>query len=228
MAPGNCVVKGCKTTLFNKGLATNFHPCPTSLEMRNRWLQILKNRCTILDWAKSRICSKHFENKHFDAQRKLKPNAIPTLFPAMGPDSASKTIAKNTNTSSSKLDKALSRMTQSELMSDIKLTLVRMKEPINLSVFVYDDIKCLPDAPMEAKLWVLIKKQEYLNNMLTEAVVKSNKNLENLQKNMTDTKSGRKEMEQNIENYKYVIKCLQEKQATLEEQVEILTAVEAR
>ncbi|XP_047992337.1 uncharacterized protein LOC125231039 [Leguminivora glycinivorella] len=227
MAPGNCVVKGCKTTLLNKGPATNFHPCPSSLEMRNKWLQILKNRCTILDWARSRICSKHFENKYFDAQRRLKPNAVPTLFPAMGADS-SKTFVKNTNSSSSKLDKALSRMTQAELMSDVKLTLLRMKEPINLSEFVYDDMKCKPDAPMEAKLWVLIKKQEYLNNLLTEAVVKNNRNLEVLQKNMTDNKSGRKEMEQNTENYKYIIKCLQEKQATLEEQVEILTAVESR
>lgn len=133
-----------------------------------------------------------------------------------------------TDAGRTKLDKALSKLTQAELMSDIKFTLVRMKEPINLNEFVNDDLKCRSDAPVEAKLWVLIKKQEYLNNMLTESVVKNNKQLEMLQKNLADTKSGRKEMEQNIENYKYVVKCLQEKQATLEEQIEILTAIESR
>lgn len=36
----------------------------------------------MLDWAKSRICSKHFELKYFDAQRRLRDNAVPTLFAA--------------------------------------------------------------------------------------------------------------------------------------------------
>lgn len=55
--------------------------------MRNKWLHALRNKCAVLDWTKSRICSKHFENKYFDAQRKLKEIAIPTLFP----DTATKT-----------------------------------------------------------------------------------------------------------------------------------------
>lgn len=48
--------------------------------MRNKWLRVLKSRCNILDWIESRICSKHFELKCFDSQRKLKENAVPTLF----------------------------------------------------------------------------------------------------------------------------------------------------
>lgn len=61
--------------------------------MRNKWLHALRNKCAVLDWTKSRICSKHFENKYFDAQRKLKEIAIPTLFP----DTATKTPKVSAN-----------------------------------------------------------------------------------------------------------------------------------
>lgn len=54
--------------------------CPTSQEMRNKWLLLLKNKCTLLDWNRTKICSRHFENKYFDSQRRLSQYAVPTLF----------------------------------------------------------------------------------------------------------------------------------------------------
>lgn len=56
--------------------------CPTNTDMRGKWLKVLKNKCFMLDWTKSKICSKHFENRYFDAQRRIKDTAIPTLFGA--------------------------------------------------------------------------------------------------------------------------------------------------
>lgn len=50
--------------------------------MRNKWHNILKNRCSTINWNRSKICSKHFDNKYFDSQRNLKENAIPTMFPS--------------------------------------------------------------------------------------------------------------------------------------------------
>lgn len=97
-----------------------------------------------------------------------------------------------------------------------------------MDVFVNDDLKCKPDAPMEAKLWLMVKKQDNLITRLMELVVQTKKHVEILQNNMEESRSVKKEQEQTIESQKYIVKCLQEKHATLEEQIEILTAVESR
>lgn len=127
-----------------------------------------------------------------------------------------------------KVERLLNKMSQAELQTDIKNSLLRLKEPSNLDVFVNDDLKCKPDAPMEAKLWLMVKKQDNLNTRLIELVVQTKKHVEILQNNMEESRAVRKEQEHTVESQKYIIKCLQEKHATLEEQIEILTAVESR
>lgn len=128
----------------------------------------------------------------------------------------------------SKIDRQLNRFTQAELISDIKNSIRRAKEPAHLESMITEDMKCKVDATTEAQLWLIIKKQEHLNSRLLENVVQNKKHVEVLQKNVEQTKSSRQDMDQNIETYKYIVKCLQEKLATLEEQIEILTAVESR
>lgn len=119
-------------------------------------------------------------------------------------------------------------MTQADLTADIKLNLAHLKEPMHLDSFVTDDLKCKSDAPNAANLWLMIKKQEHLNTRLMDLVVQTKKHVEILQKSMEESRLVKKEQEQNIESLKYIVKCLQEKQTTLEEQIEILTAVESR
>lgn len=130
--------------------------------------------------------------------------------------------------SRTKVDRLLNKLSQAELQSDIKTSLLRLKEPSNLDVFVNDELKCKPDAPMEAKLWLMVKKQDNLNTRLIDLVIQTKKHVEILQNNMEESRTVRKEQEQNVESLKYIVKCLQEKHATLEEQIEILTAVESR
>ncbi|CAH2043825.1 unnamed protein product, partial [Iphiclides podalirius] len=225
MSHTHCAVQGCKNTIFNKPIGISFHACPTQSDLRNKWLQILKNKCTVLDWSRSRICSRHFENKYFDSQRKLKENAIPTLFPV-----SSQVYKQNSDgvTPRTKVDRLLNKLTQAELMSDIKSSLSKLKEPTNLENYMNDDYKCKPDTPTEAQLWILVKKQDHLNTRLMELVVQNKQYVEVLQKKLENVKASQKEMQQNVENYNYISKCLQEKLATLEEQIEILTAVESR
>lgn len=127
-----------------------------------------------------------------------------------------------------KMDRLLSKLTQSQLMADIKNTTSKLREPLNLNEFVTHDLQCQSDAPMEAKLWVLIKKQANLNNRLMELVVKNKKNAETTNKSLEELKASKKELEKSVDTHKYIVKCLQEKQATLEEQIEILSAVESR
>lgn len=122
----------------------------------------------------------------------------------------------------------MSKLTQSELIADIKNSMKKVKEPVNFENFVTDDLKCRLDASIETQLWLLIKKQDNLNNRLLEHVVQNKKHIEVLQKNIDEKKTSKKDVDQNVETYKYIIKCLQEKLATLEEQIEILTAVESR
>lgn len=62
--------------------------------MRKNWLRLLKNKCSMLDWQKSQICSKHFDAKYFDSQRKLKDNAVPTIFGPIIPKPVPKSSAK--------------------------------------------------------------------------------------------------------------------------------------
>ncbi|XP_068618020.1 uncharacterized protein [Battus philenor] len=227
MSHTHCVVQGCKNTIFNKPLGVTFHVCPTSSEFRNKWLHILKNKCTALDWNRSKICSKHFEKKYLDGHRKLKLNAIPTLY--LSANSETSTVkVEAPSPARTKVDRLLNKLTQAELMSDIKSSFTKLKEPANLENYMNDDYKCKPDTPTEAQLWILVKKQDHLNTRLMELVVQNKKHVEVLQKNVEEARSSRKDMEQSVETYKYVVKCLQEKLATLEEQIEILTTVESR
>lgn len=128
----------------------------------------------------------------------------------------------------SKVDRLLSKMSQAELTADVKSSLARLKEPSNLDVFVNDDLRCKLDAPMEAKLWLMVKKQDNLITRLMDLVVQTKKHVDILQNSVDETKTVRREQEHDVESLKYVVKCLQEKHATLEEQIEILTAVESR
>ncbi|XP_049875727.1 THAP domain-containing protein 1-like [Pectinophora gossypiella] len=230
----HCAVQNCKMSVFNKIPGTSFHPFPTTNEMRNKWLNILKSRCSSIDWARSRICSRHFENRYFDivdSRRKLRDNALPSLFPASA--SSTQRVVRSLKPVEStpprtKIDRLLNRMTQTQLLDDVKSTMRLIKVPDNFSDYVNDDLHCNPDTPVEAQLWLLIKKQDHLITRLMQLVLQNKKHVEVLQKNMEESRNEKKEMEQSLENYKYIAKCLQEKHATLEEQIEILTAVESR
>ncbi|CAB3234138.1 unnamed protein product [Arctia plantaginis] len=227
MSTTHCAIENCRTTILNKTPGISFHPCPRSPEMRNKWLKVLKNKCSMLDWAKSRICSKHFELKYFDAQRRLRNNAIPTLFaPAIQKVSARSSYSQDHT--KTRVDRLLNKLTQAELTADIKNSITKHKEPVNLDDFITDDLKCKPDAPNDAHLWLMVKKQEHLNNRLMDLVVQTKKHVEILQNNMEEAKNSKIENERTMESLKYIVKCLQEKHATLEEQIEILTAVETR
>lgn len=103
-----------------------------------------------------------------------------------------------------------------------------MKEPNDLDNYVTDDLRCRPDTPKEAQLWLMVKKQDHLNNRLMELVVQTKKHVDILQHNAEEAKTAKRDNEQAIESLKYIVKCLQEKHATLEEQIEILTSVESR
>lgn len=223
MSATHCAILGCKVSIFNHPTGVSLHSCPSSNEMRNRWLLALRNRCALLDWSRSRICSKHFEHKYFNSQRKLKDNAIPTLFPI-----SSKSQKFDNPPNKSKIQRHLNRLTQSELISDIKNSIKRVKEPANFETMITEDLKCKVDATTEAQLWLIIKKQEHLNSKLLDNVIHNKKHVEILEKNVDQTKSSKQDLDQNMESYKYIVKCLQEKLATLEEQIEILTAVESR
>ncbi|XP_013148341.1 PREDICTED: THAP domain-containing protein 1 B-like [Papilio polytes] len=228
MSHTDCAVRDCNNNLFNKPRGVTFHPCPIRSDMRNKWLQMLKTKCTVLDWNRSKICSKHFETKCFNIKGKLKDDAVPTLFSAVAHRNPVKQTQETSISSRTNVDRVLNKLTQAELMSNIKNTLSKMKEPSNLETYLNDDYKCKPDTPTEAQLWILIKKQDHLNTRLMELVVQNKKHVEFLQKNLEEAKSSKKETEQSIETQKYIVKCLQEKLATLEEQIDILTTVESR
>ncbi|XP_053610854.1 THAP domain-containing protein 1-like [Plodia interpunctella] len=221
----HCAVTKCKITVYNKPPGVTFHSCPTNNDMRTKWLQALKNKCSILDWSKSKICSRHFENKYFDSQRRLSENAIPNIFYDVAPQSAMNNSPLTKP--KTKVDKILGKMTQTEIIADVKNCRSRLKEP-NVDNYVSDTLKCKNDTPLEVRLWLEIKKQEHLNARLTQQISQNKKHIDMLQKNLDRSTQSKREMQQNIDNMKYIVKCLQEKHATLEEQIEILTAVEAR
>lgn len=127
-----------------------------------------------------------------------------------------------------KVDKALPKLSQAELVNDIKNSMVKLREPANFEKFVTDDLKCTSDAPVQVQQYLLIKKQNHLNTRLLELVAQNKRHVEILQKNMEESKLSKKNTGQNIDTYKYIVKCLQEKLVNLEEQIEILTAVESR
>lgn len=128
----------------------------------------------------------------------------------------------------SKVDRLLTKLTQAELTANIKVSMSKMKEPSDLDSYVTDDLRCRPDTPKEIALWLMIKKQDHLNNRLMELVVQTKKHVEILSNNSEESLISKRDNEQTIESLKYIVKCLQEKHATLEEQIEILTAVESR
>lgn len=132
------------------------------------------------------------------------------------------------NSPRDKIDRMLNTLTQAEITEDIRNTMRLIKIPDNFSDCVGDNLHCVPDTPVEAQLMLLIKKQDHLITRLKQVVMQNKKHVEVLQKNLDDSRTSKKEMEQSIESYKYIVKCLQEKHATLEEQIEILTAVESR
>ncbi|XP_050682343.1 uncharacterized protein LOC126977529 [Leptidea sinapis] len=223
MSATQCSIQGCKTSIFNKEPGISLHSCPTSNDMRNKWLHTLKNKCTYLDWLKSKICSKHFHRKYIEANGRLKANAIPTIFNVIP---AKKPFQKFVSTSK-KIEKGLSNMAPSELISDIRISLRKLKEPNNLDEMVTDNLQWKNESSQEGKLWLIIKKQEKLIATLSEQLAKS-KNSEALRNNSQENIMIDKN-DQTTEAHKiYTIKCLQEKLATLEEQIEILTAVESR
>lgn len=123
------------------------------------------------------------------------------------------------------MDKRLNKLNQAELMADIKSSLSKIKEPEN---FMNDDYKCKPDTPTEAQLWLLVKKQDHLNTRLMELVAQNKQVVESLQDKLKEVKGSKKEIGQDIEHYKFIIKSLQEKLAILEEQIEIVTTVESQ
>ncbi|VVD01878.1 unnamed protein product [Leptidea sinapis] len=128
---------------------------------------------------------------------------------------------------SKKIEKGLSNMAPSELISDIRISLRKLKEPNNLDEMVTDNLQWKNESSQEGKLWLIIKKQEKLIATLSEQLAKS-KNSEALRNNSQENIMIDKN-DQTTEAHKiYTIKCLQEKLATLEEQIEILTAVESR
>ncbi|CAG9788772.1 unnamed protein product [Diatraea saccharalis] len=219
----HCAITSCKISTYNKPPSVNFHSCPTSSDMRNKWLLMLKNKCAMLDWTKSKICSRHFEKKYFDAQRKLKENAVPTIFaPTMEKSFQNDTTAKT------RIEKLLCKQSQAQLIIDVKSNLNKLKEPTNLDSFITDDLKWKPEAPTEAQLWLMVKKQDRIISLLSEELTQNKKLIETLRKTVETSKLSKQETEQNLETMKYIVKSLQEKHATLEEQIEILTAVEAR
>ncbi|KAM3965763.1 LOW QUALITY PROTEIN: uncharacterized protein ACR2FA_000089 [Aphomia sociella] len=218
----HCAITNCKTTNYNKLHGVTFHSCPSTKEMRTKWLQLLKNKCSILDWSRSKICSKH--KKYFDSQRKLKENALPTIFT----NTSNLKSKSDSPMQKTKVDRLLTKTGHTELSNDINNTLNKMKVPSNLDSFVTDDLKCKTDSPMEARLWLLIKKQNHLNRLLMSQLTQNKKQVELLHKNLDEIRTHKKDTDQNIDTLKYIVKCLQEKHATLEEQIEILSAIESR
>ncbi|CAK1555669.1 unnamed protein product [Leptosia nina] len=206
-----------------------FHGCPTSTEMRNKWLRALRHKCLILDWNKSKICSKHFDNECFDGNRKLKTDAVPTIFPSsMKHPQITKRNDPQIRTYGPKnrIDRLLSKKSQSELILDIKNSISKMREPRNLDNMVTEDLKFRGEVSNEAQLWLIVKKQEHLSTRSQRLIDQQRKQIDLLQ-NAVENKTNKKEIDETDTN-KYIIKCLQEKLTTLEEQIEILTAVEAR
>ena len=91
--PRRCVVAGCSTI---GGEGYSLHEFPRDKTIRTKWTQAVKRNRSNWDGpsASSLLCSKHFEQDCFvvegvryreamgiPAQKRLKPNAIPTIFP---------------------------------------------------------------------------------------------------------------------------------------------------
>ncbi|CAH4030004.1 unnamed protein product [Pieris brassicae] len=221
MTSTQCAVQSCKISVFNKPPGVTFHPCPTSSEIRNRWLNALKHKCIQLDWSKSRICSKHFETKYFDSSRKLRPNAVPTIFSSNIKQPIHKVFSPK-----SRIERLLGKKSQTEILQDIQSSMKKLREPSNLDNIINDQVKFRGEVSNEAQLWLIVKKQEHLNKRLQAINLQNMKQIELLQNSVQQYK--KRSTDSNSETHKYIVKCLQEKLSTLEEQIEILTAIESR
>lgn len=125
-----------------------------------------------------------------------------------------------------KIERLLSKKSQSDILQDIQSSMKRLREPTNLNNMVNEQIKFRGDVSNEAQLWLIIKKQEHLNKRYQGIVLQNMKQIELLQNSLQQYK--KRNPDTNSETHKYIVKCLQEKLSTLEEQIEILTAVESR
>lgn len=128
----------------------------------------------------------------------------------------------------SKLDLKITKLSQKQLQQDIKESIEGLEEPTDIQDYVTNDLEISVTAPMETQLWFIIKKQSHLIKKLTDSAEMYKGYATNARKELELTRASTKEHDKSLESQKYLVKSLQEKQATLEEQIEIITAVESR
>ena len=91
--PRRCVAAGCDT---KSGMGYSLHLFPQNEELRKKWIRAVKRQRSNWDGpsSSSHLCSKHFEDHCFITDgvryreamgvptvKRLKPDAIPTIFP---------------------------------------------------------------------------------------------------------------------------------------------------
>ena len=91
--PRRCVAAGCNT---KSGMGYSLHGFPQDKALRKKWVQAVK--CQRGNWegpsSSSQLCSEHFEDHCFITEgfryreamgvstvKRLKPDAVPTIFP---------------------------------------------------------------------------------------------------------------------------------------------------
>ena len=93
MMPRHCAAADCNT---KSGMRYSLHLFPQSEELRKKWIRVVKRPRSNWDGpsSSSHLCSKHFEDHCFITDgvccrevmgvptvKRLKPDAIPTIFP---------------------------------------------------------------------------------------------------------------------------------------------------
>lgn len=58
-------------------------PGPYHVEWRSKWIKMIQQHQDISDTGKGVLCQFHFSSDAFTPGKKIKPGAIPTLFPEM-------------------------------------------------------------------------------------------------------------------------------------------------
>ena len=91
--PRRCVAAGCDT---KSGMGHSLHGFPQNEELRKKWIRAVKRQRSNWDGpsSSSQLCSKHFEDHCFVTEgvryresmgvptlKRLKPGAVPTIFP---------------------------------------------------------------------------------------------------------------------------------------------------
>ena len=91
--PRRCVAAGCDT---KSGMSYSLHGFSQNEELQKKWVRAVKRQRSNWDGpsSSSQLCSKHFEDHCFvtdgvryrksmgvPALKRLKPDAVPTLFP---------------------------------------------------------------------------------------------------------------------------------------------------